>query len=56
MVSHRRNSGRCDPKVQLWLELNEISFADAATAFILYKIQKLTEDKKYSNGLRDAVF
>ena len=42
-------------KTKLWLELNETSVAEAVATFINYKVQKLTEKKKYNNEIRDAV-
>lgn len=42
-------------KTKLWLELNEASVTKAVSAFIHYKVQKLTEKKKYNNEIRHAV-
>ncbi|KAJ5111290.1 hypothetical protein N7532_001825 [Penicillium argentinense] len=43
-------------KTKLWLELNEASVTEAVAFFIRYKVQKLTEKKKFDNSTRDAVF
>ncbi|KAJ5085187.1 hypothetical protein N7532_009958, partial [Penicillium argentinense] len=43
-------------KTKLWLELNEASVTEAVAFFIRYKVQKLTEKKKFDNETRDAVF
>ncbi|KAJ5195464.1 uncharacterized protein N7498_008902 [Penicillium cinerascens] len=42
-------------KTKLWLELNEKSVSKAVAAFIHYKVQKLSEQKKYTNEICDAV-
>ncbi|KAJ5743781.1 hypothetical protein N7533_008651 [Penicillium manginii] len=42
-------------KTNLWLELNEVSVSKAVAAFIHYKVQKLTEQKKYTNEICDAI-
>ncbi|KAJ5629298.1 hypothetical protein N7528_002955 [Penicillium herquei] len=42
-------------KTTLPLELNETSVAQAVAFFIHYKVQKLTEKKKYNDETRDAV-
>lgn len=42
-------------KAQLCLELNEASVTEAVAIFIKSKVQKLTEKKKYTNEIRDAV-
>ncbi|KAJ5675461.1 hypothetical protein N7462_008358 [Penicillium macrosclerotiorum] len=47
--------GSVSQKTTLRLELNETSIAQAVTAFIHYKVQKLTEKKKYNDEIRDAV-
>jgi nucleoside-triphosphatase THEP1 len=42
-------------KTKLSLELNETSVAKAVAVFIHYKVQKLTEKKKYGKEICDAV-
>ncbi|KAJ6008434.1 hypothetical protein N7540_012410 [Penicillium herquei] len=42
-------------KTTLRLELNETSVAKAVANFIHYKVEKLTEKKKYNDETRDAV-
>ena len=47
--------GTASQKTTLWLELNETSVAKAVATFIQYKVQKLTEKKKYNDETRYAV-
>ncbi|KAJ6050131.1 hypothetical protein N7444_006847 [Penicillium canescens] len=42
-------------KTKLCLELNETSVEQAVTAFIQHKVRKLTETKKYTAEIRNAV-
>jgi nucleoside-triphosphatase THEP1 len=43
-------------KTKLCLELSETSVAEAVATYIDYKVQKLTEKKKYNEEIRHAVF
>ncbi|GAM42304.1 hypothetical protein TCE0_044r16159 [Talaromyces pinophilus] len=42
-------------KTKLQLELNETSVAEAVAFFVHYRVQKLTEKRKYNNEIREAV-